>query len=480
MKLEHLNNLWMKLLDKLGVKHAELDAAKTEAESFSGQVQDWLMWLAEVDSGLLSSKPVGGLPETAREQLDKFLLLDAEIEENKPKIENVLQLGEDYINKSAENEASALGHSVKNLRQKWQAALTKASDRRIKLEIALKDAEEFQELHELFVNWLTNAEKVLSSLKPVSRLMEPLTEQMESQKEFQEELNQQREVLIQLDKKGTQLKYFSQKQDVILIKNLLVSAQHRWDRVVSRSAERTRQLETGYAETKEFFDLWKELCDWLDESHFWLDEQQSVAANNADKIKELLNRHKEFQRELGAHQPRYDSANKQGKQLKDRAPKEESPIVQEMLNTLRDKWNAVSNRAIDRQRKLEESLLFSGQFKEALQALLDWLNKAEPKLAQDQNVHGDLDTVTNLFDQHKNFMAELKGRSANIETVRKAAAELQANGDPESAEEIRTQVDELNSKWENVTDLAKKMSEKFDGALADVRYCSLTNILSVT
>lgn len=54
-----------------------------------------------------------------------------------------------------------------------------------------------------------------------------------------------------------------------------------------------------------------------------------------------------------------------------------------------------------RQHKLEEALLFSGQFAEALQALVDWLYRVEPQLAEDQPVHGDLDLVSNLMDAHK-------------------------------------------------------------------------------
>ena len=54
-----------------------------------------------------------------------------------------------------------------------------------------------------------------------------------------------------------------------------------------------------------------------------------------------------------------------------------------------------------RQRQLEEALLCSGQFKDALQALIDWLYKVEPLLAEDQPLHGDLDTVNSLLEEHK-------------------------------------------------------------------------------
>lgn len=54
-----------------------------------------------------------------------------------------------------------------------------------------------------------------------------------------------------------------------------------------------------------------------------------------------------------------------------------------------------------RQRKLEEALLYSGQFKDAVLALIDWLDKAITSLEDTKPYHGDLDTVTALIDQHK-------------------------------------------------------------------------------
>jgi len=57
--------------------------------------------------------------------------------------------------------------------------------------------------------------------------------------------------------------------------------------------------------------------------------------------------------------------------------------------------------ALNRQKSLEDSLLVAGQFKDALQLLLDWLYKVEPSLNEDQPVHGDIDTVHSLIEQHK-------------------------------------------------------------------------------
>ena len=73
--------------------------------------------------------------------------------------------------------------------------------------------------------------------------------QIGENKEFKAEVSSQRETMLSLNKKGTYLKYFSQKQDVTLvtlINNILFSLQHRWEKVVSKSDERTRDLDHGY------------------------------------------------------------------------------------------------------------------------------------------------------------------------------------------------------------------------------------------
>lgn len=86
-----------------------------------------------------------------------------------------------------------------------------------------------------------------------------------------------------------------------------------------------------------------------------------------EKIKQLLAKHKEFQRTLGAKQPTYDAVMRMGKLVKDRAPKTDEPVLKQMMSDMKAKWQSVCNKSVDRQRKLEEGLLFSGQFKDAIQ-----------------------------------------------------------------------------------------------------------------
>lgn len=56
---------------------------------------------------------------------------------------------------------------------------------------------------------------------------------------------------------------------------------------------------------------------------------------------------------------------------------------------------------IFRQQKLEEALLFSGMFQDALQSLFDWLETVEPSLSSETAIMGDTQTVHILMDNHK-------------------------------------------------------------------------------
>jgi alpha-N-acetylglucosamine transferase len=106
----------------------------------------------------------------------------------------------------------------------------------------------------------------------------------------------------------------------------------------------------------------------------------------------------------------------------------------------------VCNR-VDRQRKLERDLLFSGQFKDVLHAILDWLFELDLPLMKDEPVHGDLDTVTFLKKEHKNFEDEFNAGLIQVNQVRKTATEFLTRAKPEDAISAQNKVKQLNDSW---------------------------------
>lgn len=246
-----------------------------------------------------------------------------------------------------------------------------------KLEEALALATDFQNSLQDFINWLTLAEQSLNIVPPPSLILNAVLAQIDEHKVrapwapsgcwdagsehgtwtpatrsgcywpaqiplqmggwlcclqvFANEVNANRDRIIELDQTGNQLKFLSQKQDVVLIKNLLVSVQSRWEKVVQRSVERGRALDDARKRAKQvrngqsvtelgcsqpwdpetrmglgtaselsfkldfvclqFHEAWKKLIDWLEDAENHLDSELEIS-NDPDKIKLQLSKHK--------------------------------------------------------------------------------------------------------------------------------------------------------------------------------------------
>uniref|UniRef100_A0A452I8M1 Uncharacterized protein n=1 Tax=Gopherus agassizii TaxID=38772 RepID=A0A452I8M1_9SAUR len=463
-KLELLNQRWQNVLKKTEQRKQQLDSALIQAQGFHGEVEDMQQWLTDTERQLLASKPVGGLPETAREQLNTHMELCAAFEAKEETYKCLMQKGQQMLARCPGSAETNVEQDINNLKVKWESVQTKLSERKAKLEEALNLAMEFHNSLQDFINWLTQAEQTLNVASRPSLILDTVLFQIDEHKVFATEVNSHRDQIIELDKTGTHLKYFSQKQDVVLIKNLLISVQSRWEKVVQRLVERGRALDDARKRTKQFHEAWNKLMAWLEESEKSLDSELEIA-NDPDKIKLQLTQHKEFQKSLGAKHSVYDTTNRTGRSLKEKTSLADDNLkLDDMLSELRDKWDTICGKSVERQNKLEEALLFSGQFTDALQALIDWLYKIEPQLAEDQPVHGDIDLVMNLIDNHKVFQKELGKRTSSVQALKRSAREL-IEGSHDDSSWVKVQMQELSTRWETVCALSVSKQTRLEQAL---------------
>ncbi|XP_074790600.1 microtubule-actin cross-linking factor 1 isoform X8 [Natator depressus] len=464
-RLEKLNSCWESVLQKTEEREQQLQSTLQQAQGFHGEIEDFLLWLARMESQLSASKPTGGLPETAREQLNAHMELYAQFKANEEVYSQLLAKGRlILLSRDDSGSGSKTEQSVTLLEQKWNLVSNKMEERKSKLEDALNQATEFQNSLQDFINWLTLAEQSLNIAPPPSLILNTVLSQIDEHKVFANEVNAHRDQIIELDQTGNKLKFLSQKQDVVLIKNLLVSVQSRWEKVVQRSVDRGRALDDARKRAKQFHEAWKKLVDWLEDAENHLDSELEIS-NDPDKIKLQLSKHKEFQKTLGGKQPVYDTTIRTGRALKEKAVlPDDTQKLDNLLGEVRDKWDTVCGKSVERQHKLEEALLFSGQFMDALQALVDWLYKVEPQLAEDQPVHGDLDLVMNLMDAHKVFQKELGKRTGTVQVLKRSGREL-IESSRDDTTWVKGQLQELSNRWDTVCKLSVSKQTRLEQAL---------------
>lgn len=109
-----------------------------------------------------------------------------------------------------------------------------------------------QSLHK-FTEWLGESERTLNSRKSIPRrfaLFQVLLNQINEHRSFQLQLDDHREQFLDLTRLATQLTFALSKLESIHMRNSLISVQSRWQRLLTRAAERYSDLQNALQEAK--------------------------------------------------------------------------------------------------------------------------------------------------------------------------------------------------------------------------------------
>lgn len=168
---------------------------------------------------------------------------------------------------------------------------------------------------------------------------------------------------------------------------------------------------------------------------------------------------------LGANQTSMDGTTKTGKVLMDKSPQDDAIAIECKIADLKTRWDAICALSVERQQKLEDALLFTGMFQDALQSLLDWLGAVEPSLSTETAVMGDSETVQILIDNHKTFQRELGRRQANYDSVMNAGRGMIKENRVEDPQKLEEKLEDLRMRWEAINSLAATKQDRLDNAL---------------
>ncbi|KAK3083433.1 hypothetical protein FSP39_022457, partial [Pinctada imbricata] len=439
-KQEVMNEQLREVQANLRDKEAKLQENLRQVKKYLGEVDDQLQWVNDLRQELKSAAPCGALPETANSQVEAYMARYEELQAREDALQSLLARGQELSEECPPEDIALITEKLHKLKERWNDTSERADKHKDKLSEHMNNVNEFHGTLKAFTDWLNNAEITMRGFKYPSKLVDRVTVQMAEHEKLKAELEQQIEKMQSLDRTGSYLKHFGRKQDTIYIKNLLVGIRLRWKKLLRRTDERGRLLRAAYREDKRFYDSWKSLIDWLDDSSKSMNRFMAPVSQGG-ATKQNIDDLKRFQHQLaGKHQAFY-SATRLGRNLKDRCTKqdEERDILQHMLDELKNKWNSVRSVISRSQNKLDEALLTSGRVADAISSLLEWLGKAEASLAEDQPIMGDLDTIHMLIEHHKTMQQELGAREQTV-------AAMKASGDipPSHLEELETTWDRVN------------------------------------
>ncbi|KRX18892.1 Dystonin [Trichinella nelsoni] len=486
-KVEIMQSKWDALMASIDVKLSELEYSKQETFRFLDMFVEWQVWMSDVESAISNGRHVGGLPDTAKEQLEKFQLIVADVASKKSTIDSAIVDALDYTRDNSALQ-SPLFAEVQAFETRWKLLQKRVEEHSQKLERALKQAIEFDSLVTECSCWQQRAEHYLNHLEPASRLKAKLKTQMEQHLIFCEEIDTRRQQMLTLDSCGTRMKYTCRRPDATLIKNQLATMLTSWSKILTRAADRSKQLDTVSRSCTSFFDQLEQLnCkfDELQDQFQQLLVQQHLSPGgsgggggggfNVEHLVQALDQLSMFQCQLSALSADLDRIAAQGRQLREHAIAEEQRVIGDAVNAARDKWNGLNGALLERQARLEQALLFNGQLEEAVDVLMVWLRQAEELLGDDERVGGDVDTLLELDERLQTLRSGLQSRESSIASIRGMRHECSSTNEQRQRQQqqqqlsdsIAKKVDVMLELWDTVSRLVDQRQATLCKSRAD-------------
>ncbi|XP_073341525.1 microtubule-actin cross-linking factor 1, isoforms 6/7 [Pagrus major] len=463
-RLEQLNESWEFVRCETERRQLELENRLSQVQDVTMEIQDLLQWLENTDMRLSSSKTMWSMPDSASERLNAHLELCTEMESKLHTYTDVRNAIYRMLESSDVVRGSSTEHSLSILEQKWASVYSKIQERKAKLTEGLSLAKDFHSTVQELLTKMSKCEESVRLLPGPSFVLDTVCTQLQEHRSLLNEVNGHSEKKSTVENTARRLTEMSRKEDCDVIHNLIMTVQDRFKKLQQRVSERGRKLEEAKKSAKQFNESWRLLLDWMTEVEQTLDTHKEIAVSH-EEIKQQLTEQKEFQKLLRSKRPMYDATSKNGRSLHERAQTgRDRQHLENLMAELKDTWDTITGKSMERQHKLEEALLFSGRFTDALQALNDWLYRAEPQLAEDVPVGGDKDIVHNLIDKHKAFQKELGKRAGCIRTLKRSVRDLTRSSTAD-AHWLQEQMDELEGRWEAVCKLSVSKQDRLEAAL---------------
>ncbi|XP_028985377.2 microtubule-actin cross-linking factor 1, isoforms 6/7 isoform X2 [Betta splendens] len=463
-RLEQLNESWEFVRCETERRQLELENRLSQVQDVTMELQDLLQWLENTELRLSSSKTMWGMPDSTSDKLSAHLELCSEMESKLHSYTDVRNAIHRMLESSEVVRGSSTEHNMYILELKWASVYSKVQERKAKLTEGLSLAKEFHSSVQELLTKMSRCEDSIGLLPAPSFVLDAVSAQLQDHRALVNEVNGYGEKKTTVENMGCRLTELSRKEDRDVVHNLIMTVQDRYKKLQQCASERGRALEDVRKHAKQFNESWCLLVDWMAEVEQTLDTHKEIAVSH-EEIKQQLTEQKVFQKLLRSKRPMYEATLKSGRGLHEKArSSHDRQHLENLLAELKDTWDTISGKSVERQHKLEEALLFSGRFTDALQALNDWLYRAEPQLAEDVPVGGDKDMVNNLIDKHKAFQKELGKRAGCIRTLRRSVRDLTRSSTAD-AHWLQEQMGELESRWEAVCKLSVSKQDRLEAAL---------------
>lgn len=269
------------------------------------------------------------------------------------------------------DEAIQLKDKLDSLQRRYNELTARGADMLKHAQEALPLVQQFHNSHHRLVDWMLGAEATLQAAEPreedISRL--------------EADIQEFRPVLENINLIGPQLCQISPGEGASTIEGLVTRDNRRFDAIVEQIQRKAERIHLSKQRSLEVISDIDELLDWFREVESNLREAEPPSSE-PDVIRVQLKEHKALNDDISSQKTRVrDVLSTAKKVLRESPQHEDTSIIREKMEDLRESMDTVSGLSSDRLGILEQALPLAEHFHETHGGLSSWMTDMERQVS---------------------------------------------------------------------------------------------------
>ncbi|GFR63477.1 dystrophin [Elysia marginata] len=263
----------------------------------------------------------------------------------------------------------------------------------------------------------------------------------------------------------TELKIAGEPQDSLIV--VIKGLEERWENINEKLTETQTKVDLNY-ELKKFNTELSALQELMESYEKHITTAETVGEDAAD-ITRQLDQCKVKLKALQAHQDRVEALRIYSEQIVRQYEGAES--VKSDFDEFLKKWKDVSAKFDERKTQLTEALdkVPPRTFLEATAIMNKWLHDIDDAMKKEKVQVSSETAMLSQLETYKDLAKEMQDHTPGFEYINRTGRDLISKSTPERGDELRSDLQALNSLWTNVSNTIEQRQAKLEKSISNVQ-----------
>lgn len=419
--------------------------------------QDLVVWMEGMEQRLSRYRVLAVHTDKLLEQMDDLANLTEEVASRQTEVDSTVDAGLELMKHISSDEALQLKDKLDSLQRRYNDLTSRGADLLKHAQDILPLVQQFHNNHNKLVDWMLGAETVLKSAEPhegdIARL--------------EVDIQEMRPVLEYINLQGPQLCQASPGEGAATIEGLVTRDNRRFDAIVEQIQRKAERIHLGKQRALEVTTDIDELLEWFREVDGQIRDAEPPSAE-PDVIRVQLKEHKALNDDISSQKGRVrDVLSTAKKVLRESPPSEDTTMIREKMEDLRETMDTVSALSSDRLGILEQALPLAEHFHDTHAGLSAWLDDMEQQVSMLAMPALRPDLIAQQQDRNEMFVQSINEHKPLVDKLNKTGEALIRLCNDDDGAKVQEMLDTDNTRYSALRAELRERQQALEQALQE-------------